>query len=237
MFALMEEYYDGVTRVAFEADLDEKQWVIQLTDPLTGAICGFSTQMLIPLEIGEHGKRIGAGSNNARPVSVLFSGDTIVRREHWGSNPLAQQWGRLALRLIDAFPDTEWYWFLTTKGYRTYRFLPVFFHEFYPRHDIRTPEWAARISRAAALAKCPADYDPDAGIIRVSRRSYRLREGVANVSASRLGDPHIRFFVGRNPRHDRGDELCCIAPLARENFTRAAYRVIGPQPAAVTTVS
>jgi hypothetical protein len=149
---------------------------------------------------------------------------------------LAQEWGRFALRLIEAFPDTDLYWFLTTKGYRTYRFLPVFFHEFYPRHDVPTPEWAGRISRAAALAKCPAHYDPHTGIIRVSQRSYRLREGVANVTAQRLRDPHVRFFVERNPRHDRGDELCCIAPLARENLTRAAYRVIGPQPVAFTTV-
>ena len=30
-----------------------------------------------------------------------------------------------------------------------------------------------------------------------------------------------------------GDELCCLAPLTRANFTRAAYRVIGPEPAAL----
>jgi hypothetical protein len=38
----------------------------------------------------------------------------------------------------------------------------------------------------------------------------------------------VRFFIERNPGHARGDELCCLAPLTRENFTRAAYRTIGP---------
>ena len=31
-----------------------------------------------------------------------------------------------------------------------------------------------------------------------------------------------------------GDELCCLAPLSRANFTPAAYRVIGPEPVPAT---
>jgi hypothetical protein len=41
-----------------------------------------------------------------------------------------------------------------------------------------------------------------------------------------MNDRHVRFFVERNPGHERGDELCCLAPLTRDNFTRAAWRVI-----------
>ena len=56
---------------------------------------------------------------------------------------------------------------------------------------------------------------------------------VADVTPERLRDPHVAFFVRRNPGHARGDELCCLAPLTRANFTPAAYRVIGPEAAAV----
>ena len=41
------------------------------------------------------------------------------------------------------------------------------------------------------------------------------------------------IFVGKNPEHAQGEELCCLAPLSRYNFTPAAYRVIGPKPAAL----
>jgi hypothetical protein len=58
-----------------------------------------------------------------------------------------------------------------------------------------------------------------------------LREGVAEVTPARLRDPFVRFFHERNPGHVRGEELCCLAPLTRENFTPAAYRVIGAEPA------
>ena len=51
MFALMEAYYENVDRAVFEADLDEKTWVIQVADPITGAIRGFSSQMLLDVVV------------------------------------------------------------------------------------------------------------------------------------------------------------------------------------------
>ena len=225
MFALMETYYDHVRREAFDADLDEKNWVIHLIDPAGGAIRGFSTQMLLEQEA------------DGRPVRALFSGDTIIHRDHWGTNPLARVWGQFALSLIDAHPPDELVWFLITKGYKTYRFLPLFFREFYPRRGVSTPGWASAIIDAAAGSKYPRRYDPAAGVIRAGRFACRLRGGVADVTPGRLRDPHVRFFASRNPGHARGDELCCIAPLTRENFTPAAYRVIGPNAAALVAQS
>ena len=80
----------------------------------------------------------------------------------------------------------------------------------------------------AALAeqKFPHSYDWAAGIIRAQQGTYRLREGVADVTDARLEDPHVRFFVAQNPGHVRGDELCCLARLSKENFTDAAYRIL-----------
>lgn len=216
MFALMDRHYAGMERNVFEADLNEKQWVIQILDAEAHAIRGFSTQMLLDLEIA------------GRPVRALFSGDTIVDHKSLAQNTLPQAWGRFALSLINENPSTEIYWFLISKGYKTYRFLPLFFHEFYPRFDVPTPDWAVEIIHALGCHKYPVEYDCDAGIIRANCSAYSLRSGVADITPGRLRDPHVRFFAERNPGHARGDELCCIAPLTKENFTIAAYRVIGP---------
>jgi hypothetical protein len=221
MFLLMERHYVNVQRTVFDADLAEKRWIILVTDPATGRLCGFSTQVLLDVTVA------------GRPVRALFSGDTIIGREHWGDPALAHIWGHLALSLIDAHPDSELYWFLISKGYRTYRFLPVFFHEFHPRHDEATPDWAAAVIDALAQSLYQEEYDAAAGVVRATPHQYRLREGIADVTPERLQDPHVRFFHRRNPGHVRGDELCCLAPLTRANFTRAAYRVIGPEPAEV----
>ena len=166
-----------------------------------------------------------------RPVQVLFSGDTIVDRQSWGDSALAHVWGRLALSLIDRHAGAELYWFLISKGYKTYRFLPLFFHEFYPRHDRPTPAWARTVLDALGRHKFPSAYDATSGVIRADGPKDRLRPGVAELTLERLRDPHVRFFAERNPGHARGDELCCLAPLTRANFTSAAYRVIGPEPA------
>jgi hypothetical protein len=167
---------------------------------------------------------------DGRQVKALFSGDTIIDRQHWGDQALAHVWGRFALSLIDGLADGELYWFLISKGYKTYRFLPLFFHEFYPRHDMLTPPWAGAVIDAFGQARYPDDYDPRAGVIRAGAWQYRLREGLADVTPERLRDVHVRFFHAANPHHQRGDELCCLAPLTRDNFTTMAYRVIGPEP-------
>jgi hypothetical protein len=219
MFALMDRHYENVDPAAFAADLAEKDWVIQLLDAETDELCGFSTQMLLDADVA------------GRPVKALFSGDTIVARERWGDSALAHVWGRLALTLMDRHPGSELYWFLISKGYKTYRFLPLFFHEFYPRHGLLTPSWAREVTDALGRRKFPDAYDPTAGVVRAGPGKDRLREGIAEITTERLRDPHVRFFVEHNPGHPRGDELCCLAPLTRANFTPAAYRVIGPEPA------
>ena len=140
MFDLMDRHYVNVQRPIFDADLDEKQWIIQVCDAASGRLCGFSTQRLLEVDVA------------GRSVKALFSGDTIIDRQHWGNQALTHVWGRLALALIDGHPGAELYWFLISQGYKTYRFLPVFFHEFYPRHDVPTPPWARSVIDALAGA-------------------------------------------------------------------------------------
>ncbi|MDE1999117.1 MAG: hypothetical protein KGI52_09350, partial [Burkholderiales bacterium] len=41
----------------------------------------------------------------------------------------------------------------------------------------------------------------------------RLKEGVAPIDDRALSHPDIRFFADRNPGHERGDELCCLAAI------------------------
>lgn len=213
MLSLMVHHYEGVCPDRFAADLEDKQWVIALYDR-ADELQGFSTQAVF--EVLVDGKRIRA----------LFSGDTIVDREHWGDPALSHIWGRLALDLIDMSDETELYWFLISQGFRTYRFLPVFFREFYPRYDRPMPPRLQRILKALASERFDGDFDLENGIVRAGRDQYRLRDRLAAIPTKRLRDPHIEHFRRLNPHSGRGDELCCLAPLTRENFTSAAWRVI-----------
>jgi hypothetical protein len=213
MYALMTEHYANVTPQRFAADLAEKQWVLQIHDG-DGRLRGFSTQKILSTNL------------DGRRVRALFSGDTIVHRDDWGQTALTQQWGRFALDLMDEYPAEPLYWFLISKGYKTYRFLPVFFHQFYPRYDCPTPADIQTLLGQFARAKFGDAFDAQRGVVAAKPNDCHLLPGVAEVTAGRLQDPHVRFFHERNPQHALGDELCCLAPLTPDNFTAAAYRVI-----------
>lgn len=217
MYALMDRYYAYTDRLTFEADLDAKDWVIEIVEASSNEIKGFSTQVLHHIDI------------DGRSIMALFSGDTIVDRDWRGQQSLFQVSGWFLRRLIDAYSKDELYWFLTSKGYKTYRFLPLFFHEFYPRHDAPTPPELCAVIDTLAVRIGGSRYDPRTTVLKSDVDASRLRPGVAEITESRMRDEHVRFFCDKNPGHASGDELCCLAPVSLENFTKAAYRAMGPE--------
>jgi hypothetical protein len=78
-------------------------------------------------------------------------------------------------------------------------------------------------------------YDAARQIIRAAPDKDYVKAEIAEPGRRARTDQHIQFFIERNPGFARGEELCCLAPLTRENFTRAAYRVIDAQPSVVST--
>lgn len=217
MYALLRTYFSGTTRARFEADLREKEQVILLRDASNGRIQGFSTFMRIDMAID------GTG------VVAFFSGDTIVDREFWGETILSRIWGRTivteAERIHARQPATAVYWFLICSGYKTWRFLPVFFREFYPHPDVPTPPRVRRLIDMLGTTRFGDEYVPDAGVVRF-RHATPLRRGVADLTGERMRDPRIAFFARMNPGHAEGDELACLAELSRANLTRAGLRMV-----------
>jgi hypothetical protein len=220
MYALMDAYYENIDRSTFDADLNDKDWVIEVSDESSNELKGFSSQVLMHIQV------------DGRSIRALFSGDTIVDRDARGQQRLFQTSGWFLRRLMDAYPYDELYWFLTSKGYKTYRFLPLFFREFYPSATVTTPPQLSAVIDALATRLGGARYDRQTNVLRAGPAACHLRPGVADITPYRLRDDHVRFFANANPGHARGDELCCIAPLAPANFTRAAYRAMGSEPCA-----
>jgi hypothetical protein len=211
LYALYEEHYDGADPVQFRADLAEKQWVILLREAATGLVVGFSTQLLIDVDL------------DGQPVRALFTGDTIIHRDHWGSQELVRTWCRFAGQLKAQDEGRPLYWFLISKGYRTYLYLPLFFHEFYPRYDRSTPAFEQRLIQALGTLKYPREFDPRTGLITHPGRHDRLKAEL-DATPRRLSNPHVAFFVQRNARYREGAELVCVAEIRAENMRSIARR-------------
>jgi hypothetical protein len=215
MFALLSRHFDGVAREQFERDLDEKSHAILIERD--GALVGFSTLLVYETTF------------ERAPVSVVYSGDTIVAPEAWGTTALPRAWIASVNRLRRDFPRGKFYWLLITSGFRTYRFLPVFWREFWPRFDAQPPESIARLHEHLARERFGDAFDATRGIVRFSR-PQRLRGELAAIPAGRDNDPHIAFFLERNRGHADGDELVCLTELCDENLTAAGRRMIASPP-------
>ena len=209
MLALMRRYYLNVEEQKFQADLAGKQWVIMLE--AEGALWGFSTQVMFEHEAG------------GRRVRVLFSGDTIIDRRWWRTFALPMAWGRLVFSILDEPSPLDLYWLLTSKGYKTYRFLPVFFREYWPRQGAALPPFERDLALSLGLRLWPERFDPRRWVIAAEAGGQTLRPGVAELDPARLLDPHVAFFEAANPGHAEGDELLCVARCHPDNFLPFMY--------------
>jgi hypothetical protein len=206
MFALFIQYFAHVTRPVFERDLSEKEWVILLRDD-DGAVSGFSTLMRLDID----------------DCIIFFSGDTIVARHRRRTTDLPRLWVN-HIRSVAGSLDRRIYWFLISSGYRTYRFLPVFFRDFHPRFDGASARLKPMLD-AIATQRFGAAYDPATGIVHLAAPSP-LRDAGEDLAQRAEHDPHVRFFLAANPGHAAGDELACLVRVAEDNLTPAGVRML-----------
>ena len=212
MFILMRRHFDGMSPQSFERDLAQKDWVIMLRGREDRALHGFSTLHVFDTDI------------QGEPATVVYSGDTIVTADLRGSYLLARAWIGAVNQLREMLAADPLYWLLLVSGYRTYRFLPVFWREFYPRYGETTPRPVKLTMDRLATRLFGAQYTPDDGIVRF-RQPQVLRDDLGKVPSHRVRDPHVRFFVQSNASHLQGDELVCFTKLCRENLTEAGKRM------------
>lgn len=210
MYGLLCSHFAGVTRERFAADLAEKSWALLLEDE--EGLRGFSTLLLYESAPGEE------------TCTVVYSGDTIVDPSAWGSAALPRCWIAAVRRLRELHPQGRLWWLLLTSGFRTYRFLPVFWRDFWPRHDApMPPEVRARLDWLAREKLGPL-YQETEGVVRFAE-PQRLAGDLAEVPVGRLADPHVAFFLEKNPGWEGGDELVCLTEIAEENLTAAGRRM------------
>jgi hypothetical protein len=211
MFRLLNRHFDGVTKDQFESDLAEKNWVILLSQERE--LTGFST--LLAYESFFQGK----------PLSVIYSGDTIVSPEAWGTTSLSRAWIACVKSLRESYPQGKYYWLLLTSGFRTYRFLPVFWKDFFPRFDLANDHYKEKLVGHLSLERFGVQYHSKEGIVRF-KTPQKLNNKLREVPDGRSADPHIAFFLKKNSGFVHGDELVCLTELCDENLTKAGKRMI-----------
>jgi hypothetical protein len=212
MFGVFSENFTQCSPDLFTRDLDNKNWIILIRDNEKNQVQGFSTLALYETEF------------MGKCISVVYSGDTIIRRAYWGTPELPRSWIHTVLEK-SANMAQPLYWLLISSGYKTYRFLSVFYKEFYPRYDVPTPHEMQVVMEHLATQRFGCEYHREEGVVRFTNGATPLRDGVAEVTDERLQDPHVAFYISKNPGHVHGDEFVCITQVHPDNFSAAGRRM------------
>lgn len=194
----------------FDADLEAKNWVLLMEDD-AGRVKGFTT--LLHYRTTHHG----------RPIQVVYSGDTAVDPSAAGTSVLWRAWLGAVNRLRDADPSPL-YWLLIVSGFRTYRFMSLFWKQFHPRRDTPMPDPVRELRDALARERFGPRYDAATGVVRLPVPQV-LRADLREIPARALLDADVAFFARADPGHARGDELVCLTEIRRDNLTPAGRRM------------
>jgi len=210
MAALYLGMYDGSSAARFFGDLEKKDEVLLVRDGRT--LVGFSA-----FRVFEHewrGERAG----------VVYSGDTVVAREHWGQQALAFDWISRMGAIKRERPERTLYWLLLVKGHRTFRYLPLFAQSFFPHWSIDRSDLKP-LADALAMEMFPDDYNPHSGVVEFAESRGHLKADIAVPTPAEEARDDVGFFLQRNPGYRRGHELVCVAEIEPHNMKPLTLRL------------
>lgn len=205
MFELMDQCYDNVRYDVFLSDLSNKNYVGLLFDG-DMVIQGFTTFGINPKQTGTD------------EYSIIFSGDTIISPDHWGSQEMMRGWGISVGKIIATDPAKKWYWFLLSKGHRTYMYLPLFFNDYYPSVQGETSNRLKNIIDETASKLYPNYYNSASGLVVFETTMGELKPALAKSTWEKQSKPHVKLFLEKNPGFYKGEELVCMTQLHPDNM-------------------
>ena len=203
-------YYDGSSINKVLTDLENKSEIILMY--AGEELVGFTTLQFYQTQW------------NNQAIRVVYSGDTIVDKVHWGQQALTFHCIKRMGIYKNEQPEIPLYWFLIVKGYRTYKYMPTFVKSFYPywkeqRADLKV------IADFLADEKFSDEYNPNTGVIEFSQPQGHLKQEYALPSEKETSKASVNYFLQKNPNYTIGHELVCLCELSEQNLKPLTLRV------------
>ncbi|WP_151813873.1 hypothetical protein [Acinetobacter ursingii] len=212
MYLIYEKYYENTKFSIFEADFKKKSGAILIFHPITNQVVGFSTVVVQHFYL------------DGKNYTTLFSGDTVIEKEFWGTRALQSTMLKLLIKLRVSYPFNELYWLLISKGYKTYLLLANNYYVYYP-HVKGKHSHLANVIDHYCKSFFSQYYDQKTGLINFGDDYQPLKGEVAPITDEmRLNNPKIRFFEKMNPTWIEGTELPCIGEIAWKDLARYPMR-------------
>ncbi|WP_231724710.1 hypothetical protein [Leptotrichia sp. oral taxon 847] len=224
MFLLMKKHYENMKKDKFLRDLYDKNDVFLLFE--NNELKGFST--IKKMELNIENKKEDEEKTVNKKIVGFFSGDTIIEKGFsWGIE-FQKEWIKYCLLESEKNMKNgvKTYWFLISKGIKTYMYLPTYFKNFCPKADYTESEMEKKIKDIYAEKIYDSRYCKENGIVKNDGTNDFLRENVVVLSEKQLKNKNIQFFLEKNPNYKKGDELVCLAEISFDNLTNLGKRVL-----------
>ncbi len=207
MFNLFDKYYAHTNFDRFCSDLDEKDHVLTMwrNGARKNELIGFTTvrrrTSLLP-----------------EPHVYIFSGDTVMDKAYWGSKCLQKSffWYILETKIIAL--NKPVFWFLISKGHKTYLLMRNNFPYSFPNCNELTPNKMKAIMDHYYKQKFPHAYCEDTNLIRFPEISEATRSQYWDIKPDCRENPDLAYFLKTNPDFSKGVELACIAEIRWGGF-------------------
>lgn len=214
MYGIFQRYYENADLDTFLRDMSKKTGVFLLRRRSDREIVGFSTVATMDLLV------------DGKPIKGVFSGDTIIERDYWGSRALPLAFFLYLVRVVLRHPLTPVFWLVISKGYKTYLLLTNNFFRFYPHPDNRYQEYQSIIPQYCERL-FPGYYNAERGILDFGHDYQRLKADVAPINDEvRRASQAVAFFEARNPEWHRGTELPCVGRAGFSDAFRYPFRYL-----------
>jgi hypothetical protein len=220
MYEIATNYWANRTWDAFEESVYSADWIVLVHNAQTNAVEGFMNLLKFQLVV------------DGQPVTIFFSGLTVVEKAYRQSNVLHQAGAQHIMRW-SALCTTPVYWAFASLSYHSYHAMPAFVDTFYPNYHTSPSSDMQHVidtvGSYVAKSVYHSRYDNKRGVITPAdpQAPVALKSQFADIPVHRLHDLHISFFFRANPGHIRGEMLLCVASLAQSNLTKIGLRMSG----------
>lgn len=163
-----------------------------------------------------------------RQLNTFYLGQVFILPEARSRHMLIQ---RLVISLSfqakrQAPLEQAMFW-VDALSYKPYLVMTNNLAEYYPRHDKPTPKAVRSLVEQLGQHYYGELFDPITWTVR--KPSKKLVEGVADITARDLENPHISFYASKNVGHAQGHGLIITCPMSLKNVAYCAVKRFAPK--------
>ena len=163
---------------------------------------------------------------NGNPYTIIRVGLSYFQLNYRGGPYLYSVTIYFFLKELLAHPLTPLYVVMKSFSYKSYSIMTHAIKHSYPRYDEETPELVRDIINSYGLqAKAPNEtYNMDTFVLERVRNN--LKRNLTILDDSALKDPHIKFFVKRNPLWAEGHQLILLGCVQWRDIFAMIFKII-----------